>query len=1070
MPIEYRVQQAKRDEKRQELQRLLRKLFQFDYADLDFGIYRILNQKRGDIERFIERDLLNAVEEGLGLLAEAERDEATQQMAELREELGAESFEADGSFKPGALEEALQSRYPRVREAAQAYQAALAQARQSHVAEETQARIFDDLYTFFTRYYDQGDFVSKRRYGWRDSKFYVPYNGEEVLLHWANRDQYYIKSSEQFVSYRFSPAPEFRVEFHVVEVDVPANNEKGDSRYFVLHEEEPLRYEPDAQVLTVQWEYRPLKEEETSAILAAHNAIAPREYKTLDRTRLNVVWERRILEALPAEAQALRDRLAAPNKPNADASVLAYHLNQYTARNTMDYFIHKGLGRFLRRELDFYLKNEVLRLDDVIDDPEADTLRHALRRVRVVRNIAERIIAFLAQIEEFQKRLWEKKKFVIETQYMVTLDRVPEAFYAEIVTNEAQLRQWEQVYAVEQWPKDLLWQGEWSEAALRNHPYLMLDTAFFDEEFKWRLLGHFEDVDGATDGVLIHGDNFQALNLMLPRYEGQVKAIYIDPPYNTGEGDFIYKDDYYHSSWLAMMDDRLSLAARFLPSSGTIAVSIDDEEQERLHILMEQIFGSNNWLANLVWDKNRKNDATFFSIGHEYMVVFARDKGLLRDTRTRFREPKEGVGEARSEYDRLRRVFQDDWEQVRKGWFAWFENIPRSDPKRRLMRYSKVGPLGPFRDDGNINWPGGGGPRYTILHPVTKKPVRKPISGWRYPTPERFWEEHNKGRIVFGPDETTVPSIVSYLFGSDEQVMPSVFYSYAQTATQEFEQLFTANRVFDNPKNWKDILRLAAYLSSSDDTVMDFFAGSGTTAHAVMNLNRQGQSKHKYILVEQASYFDDILRPRIQKVAASANWSKGIPQDRNGLSHMVRYQRMESYDDALNNIRVEEPEGEQRRFVYQEWEDYMLHYMLPHETRHSPTLLAQETFTDPFGYTLHIQQGNVRGEDTPVDLIATFHYLLGMHVERLQSYQHQERPYRVSRGIVRTSDGTERVVVIWRNTEGLDQEAEAAWAEETLALDETVQRVYTNGASLIPRAVPLEITFRERMEGSTDAA
>ncbi|MGH2543984.1 MAG: site-specific DNA-methyltransferase, partial [Ardenticatenaceae bacterium] len=566
MPVEYQVQQAKRDEKRQELQRLLRKLFQFDYADLDFGIYRILNQKRADIEQFIERDLLNAVEEGLGLLAEAERDEATQQMAALREELGAESFDPAGSFKAGALEEALQSRYPRVREAAQAYQAALAQARQSQVAEETQARIFDDLYTFFARYYDEGDFLSKRRYGWRDSKFYVPYNGEEVLLHWANRDQYYIKSSEQFVSYRFSlPAEKaYLVEFHVVEADMPANNEKGDTRYFVLHEEEPLRYEPERQSLTVQWEYRPLKEEEESALIAAHNEIAPKEYKTLDRTRLNAVWERRILEALPAEVQALRDRLAAPNKLGSATSVLAYHLNQYTARNTMDYFIHKELGRFLRRELDFYLKNEVLRLDDVINDPEADALRHALRRVRVVRTIAERIIAFLAQIEEFQKRLWEKRKFVIETQYMVTLDRVPEEFYPEIVVSEAQLQQWKQVYAVEQWPVDLLWRGVWNEDALHHHPYLMLDTAFFDEEFKWRLLEHFENVDEATDGVLIHGDNFQALNLMLRRYQEQVKLIYLDPPYNTRDEDFIYKNKYRHSSWLSMIENRVALSIDLL--------------------------------------------------------------------------------------------------------------------------------------------------------------------------------------------------------------------------------------------------------------------------------------------------------------------------------------------------------------------------------------------------------------------------------------------------------------------------------------------------------------------------
>jgi adenine-specific DNA-methyltransferase len=246
---------------------------------------------------------------------------------------------------------------------------------------------------------------------------------------------------------------------------------------------------------------------------------------------------------------------------------------------------------------------------------------------------------------------------------------------------------------------------------------------------------------------------------------------------------------------------------------------------------------------------------------------------------------------------------------------------------------------------------------------------------------------------------------------------------------------------------------------------LDFFAGSGTTAHAVMNLNHEDDGDRTYILVEVGDYFDTVLRPRIQKAAFSANWKDGVPQDRDGVSHVFKYQRIESYEDALNNIRVRQPEGAQRRLLYEEFDDYQLHYMLDFETRESPTLLAQEAFERPFSYTLKIQRGHESPRDTVVDLVETFHYLIGMHVHRLERHEHQGRPYAVSRGEVRTERGVEIVVVIWRDTAGLDLEREADWANgEDGLFTGPVDRVYVNGPSFIQQAEPLEIVFRERME------
>ncbi|ELY2811641.1 site-specific DNA-methyltransferase [Cronobacter sakazakii] len=414
-----------------------------------------------------------------------------------------------------------------------------------------------------------------------------------------------------------------------------------------------------------------------------------------------------------------------------------------------------------------------------------------------------------------------------------------------------------------------------------------------------------------TRNLFIEGDNLDALKLLQETYLGKVKMIYIDPPYNTGK-DFIYNDDFaedintytsrsnqideqanrlvsntesngrFHSDWLSMMYSRLKLAKNFLREDGVIFISIDDDEQSNLKKIADEIFGENNFVANLVWDKNRKNDARYFSVGHEYMLVYFKNSTFVKDEGIVYRGMKDGVEEVREKFNELRTKYQDNWDKVRDGMLEFYSTISPEDPRFPLIRFRKFDAAGPYRDDGNINWPGGGGPRYEILHPVTGKPCKEPASGWRYPNPKRFWEEVDAGKVVFGPDETTVPRIRTNLFENNSQVMVSVNYSYAQTATNEFNNIFDGQRVFDNPKPVKDIKQLINYVTEKDDLILDFFAGSATTAHAVMALNAEGFGARKYILVqlpeickEKTPAFNlgyksiaDIAKDRIRKVGA----------------------------------------------------------------------------------------------------------------------------------------------------------------------------------------------------------
>lgn len=411
-----------------------------------------------------------------------------------------------------------------------------------------------------------------------------------------------------------------------------------------------------------------------------------------------------------------------------------------------------------------------------------------------------------------------------------------------------------------------------------------------------------------TQNLMIEGDNLEVLKLLqkgLASNGGQVKLIYIDPPYNTGS-DFVYPDRFqdniknyleltgqseggaritsnteaggrFHSDWLSMIYPRLQLAWGLLRKDGFIVVSIDDRELGHLRSLMNELYGEENFVGVLVFDRNRKNDAKLLSVGHEYMVVYARDKALLKELEVKLRAPKEGVEEVRDLFKSLRDQHNDDWAAVREGLKEFYATIPEDDPRFPLTRFTNVDERGPFRTDGDPSWPGGGGPRYDVRHPLTNEVCKVPGRGWVWPTFERMKQEIDAGNVVFGQDHTTIPSVRRDLFVKDQQVMRSVLFSYAQKASQDFAELFDGKVVFQNPKSYRDLQKLVSYFTEPGDLVLDFFAGSGTTGHGVMlaNADQPAETSRRFILVQIPEPLD--LEDKEQKLAAELCLSLARP-------------------------------------------------------------------------------------------------------------------------------------------------------------------------------------------------
>lgn len=824
----------------------------------------------------------------------------------------------------------------------------------------------------------------------------------------------------------------------------------------------------------------------------------------------------------------------APTEKNPSRTELERHLTTYTQRNTADYFIHKDLGGFLSNELDFYIKNEVMNLDNVQNAEVFANIEKQLRMIQCLRSVALELITFLAQIESFQKSLWTKKKLIVESNYLVSIDVVPEELYPEIIENMDQIHEWSKLYCINEIECITV-------DFVNDNKDLILDTAHFDIKFKEKLMNSISDFDNFISGELFNSDNFQALSLMKNKFNDKIKFTYIDPPYNTGGDGFFYRDSFKHSSWLSMMLPKLNISYDLLSDDGVIYTSIDSVERNNLQYALDLSFGTQNKVEEVILAQNTtKNQSPTFSTNHEYVHVYSKDIDAVKKSEYMFRELKPGYKEVQELINSLNPDYPSvseiekalsDLYKAHKKELKDSGLDPKDDPWKSLTNYNKAeyrdindkyveeynareekaiirvwrevdtslpqvkedSQKEEFKDPNHPDYR-----FYRPLHPVTGKPCQPPKTGWRW-SKKLYGRQTNsfdildqKYRIVYGKDESKVPQQKSFLHEVATNVAKSVVNDYAD-GEKELRNKFGKSRAFSNPKPTTLIERFCIQSDMRDgDYAMDYFAGSGTTGDAIISLNKKDDIRRKFILVEMGEYFNSVLLPRVKKSAYSLLWDDGVPvrkklaekiskleaeislgssndikkstkaldllrlkseEDKSLNGFLVKYSKLESYDDTLNNISLFKKNADLFDSMHPELaEDYLLKYMLGEESKSS--LLNTNNFRKPFSYEMDIATDSAGAtERKTIDLVETFNFLIGLHVKSIES--------NIERGYVRI-EGTlptgERTLILWRDCDkiGYDKLNEYTNRFDLYAKEQTFDVIYINGDHNLPTAFTVD--------------
>jgi adenine-specific DNA-methyltransferase len=1021
-----------------QLKFFLKEMFQFNANDLDFGIYRIYNLKRKEIENFIdgkdEQCLEPIINKTLELVINIEKQVELTSLTAYLTKFNQESLvnEPAANFK----EIQLLIDFSKDDQEKENLTAALtASTKEFNITDEIKDKIYNHILGYFEMYYSNGDFgYNNRSRNLYKVPYEADYDGNDIMFHWKHKGSLYIKTGNSFNAIKFKLKhldKEFELRLETNDDSTSEEVARNNNKDTKLKHYKFNRFEEKDGITRIVFNLSDASTTKADLFKSLFTEVFKSKanldnylFAKNDKGELKPIFNDltddydkvqdgnvKGIGALRVNRKTILGKVNKNFEKGTKVGIIDDHfsdetletiynidqkLNSFYIGNDSDYFIHENLQEYLTQEKERYIKNHILSdLKSILDGKLDNT---TLIIAKAFELVSSRIIEFLSAIEEFQKKLFTMKKKLVESEYCLTIDNIDEKYYQEILENNAQLAEWEYLFSVK--VKTL--------ADLKAQPTLVLDTKFFRQKdgsnpFKDKILAEIENLDERTNGLLINSENYQALNLLQEKYKGQIKCTYIDPPYNAKSSSIIYKNHFKHSSWATLMHNRLKIGKNLLANNGVHIVAIDENEQENLGQILKELYPEHHQTCVTVVHNASGIQGDNFSYSSEFAY---------------FTYPKIGriIGnEKREEEDVDTRNFRDvtGEDSKREAAANCFYPIIVKDGK--VIGFGDVsdddyhpGNINIIREDGSIE-----------IYPVDPNGIERK---WRFArqTVEAIKDELSvkfiKKRKVWDI-ERTKDTFNFKTTWSDSK------YFANNHGTQPLNNIIGKNK-FSFPKSIytvMDSLRAGTY-KGENGLVIDYFAGSGTTGHSVIKLNKEDENYNlKYILTEMGVYFEPVTKTRIQKIIYSQNWKDGKPLDNDGSKkHIFKYFVLEQYEDILDAIEQfegETPKNLPLKYLYK-----------PELNKINSTLDVSE----PFGNKIKYGQPTKVGF---VDLVDTYNYLQGYEVKTIKTYSIGKKYYKV----IETAD----TLVIWRD----------------IALGEDDSNAIKEIASNYPEATHIEVNY-----------
>lgn len=1046
-----------------QLKFFLKEMFQFNANDLDFGIYRIYNLKRKEIENFIdgkdEQCLEPIINKTLELVSNIEKQVELTSLTAYLKKFNQESLVNDPAANFEKIQQLIINFGDNDQEKESLTSALTASTKEFNITDEIKDKIYNHILGYFEMYYSNGDFgYNNRSRNLYKVPYEADYDGNDTMFHWKHKGSLYIKTGNSFNAIKFKLKhldKEFELRLETnddsTSEEVARNNNKdtklkhykfnrfeekdGITRIvFNLSDASTTKADLFKSLFT---EVFKSKANLDNYLFADDKAVFNDLTDDYDKVQDGSV---KGIGALRVNRKTLLNKVNKNFERGSKIEIISENgqerftdetletiynidqkLNSFYIGNDSDYFIHENLQEFLTQEKERYIKNHILSdLKSILDGKLDNT---TLIIAKAFELVSSRIIEFLSAIEEFQKKLFTMKKKVVESEYCLTIDNIDEKYYKEILENKAQLAEWENLFSVK--VKTL--------ADLIAQPTLVLDTKFFKQKdgsnpFKDKILSEIENLDDKVNGLLISSENYQALTFLENRYSNNVDGIYIDPPYNTNSSSIIYKNHFRHSSWCTLLYNRIEASKKLLSKGGIIQIAIDDAEFHRLESIVRSLFNDENYISTIAVMNNPKGrDQQFIADCHEYNLIATNDKKSAQLNKLRLTEKElqkkysKGDSEIKHRELPLRRSGSGAQREDRPYMFFPFLLNKKTNELSVIpeAEYKEIYKNKSFNDDLIIELKSKYEKNYFFILPIRDDGT---YGRWRWGYDSCKKGCENKNLFAKTGNNPTVYQIDT----ADEFYLPKSLwygdrYDSSTKGTNVLKNILGSNQ-FDFPKSIFQVEDFLLIGSNENSIVLDYFSGSGTTGHAIINLNKNEEwSNRKYILVEMGTYFHSVTKPRIQKVVYSQNWKDGKPQDNDGSSkHIFKYLVLEQYEDILDAIEQfegETPKNLPLKYLYK-----------PELNKINSTLDLSKPFSNKIKYGQPTKEGFV-------DLVDTYNYLQGYEVKSIKPYTIGKKYYKV----VETAD----TLVIWRD----------------IALGEDDSKAIKEIAEKYPEATQIEVNY-----------